>query len=243
MKQLAVKAKFKTDYAFREAINTICTNITFSGCDVTCIEITSCREHEGKSVLSSEIWRNLANMGLKTVLVDADLRRSTMNHSLGVKVPAGTGLVHYLSKAAITPEDILYETDIENAYYIAAGRDVSNSMQLLSGEKLCDLFRYLKSQFDYIIIDTPPIGAIVDAAVIAQWCDGALLVVTQNLTTKAEIFRAKEQIAKAECPILGAIMNKVDMKKKSNRYYNSASYYSAYKSGYYSRKKGSRKNR
>ena len=242
MKQIAVKSKLKTEYAFKEAINTICSNITFSGCDVTCIEITSCREHEGKSVLSSEIWRNLANMGLKTVLIDADLRRSTMNHLLGVKLPSGTGLAHYLSKADLAPEDILYETDIKNAYYISSGRDVSNSMQLLAGEKLAELIRSLKADFDYIIIDTPPIGAIIDAAVIAQWCDGALLVVTQNLTTKAEIFRVKEQIEKAECPILGAIMNKVDMNKKSSRYYNSASYYSAYRSGYYSRKGKSRKN-
>lgn len=243
MKQVAVKTKLKSDYAFQEAINTICTNITFSGVDVSCIEITSCREHDGKSLMTTEIWRNLGKMGLKTVLIDADFRRSAMNHSLGVKIQANTGLAHYLSKSSLTPDDILYETDLENCYYIATGRDVSNSMQLLSGERLPELIEYLKENFDYVLIDTPPVGAIVDAAVIAQWCDGALLVVSQNVVTKNEVLQAKSQLEKSGCPIIGAILNKVDMEKKSSRYYTSGSYYSAYRSGYYYKSKGkSRKN-
>lgn len=241
MKQAQIRYLPKLDYAATEAINTLCTNITFTGDDVKTIQLTSCRESEGKTLLSVSVWTTLAQMGLKTVLLDADLRRSSVNGKCGVKfMEEPLGLSHYLNKKDIPADDILYETNIPNAFLIPVGREVVNSMQLLSSPRLDELIKGLKEDFDYIIIDTPPVGAIVDAATVAKRCDGTLLVVTQNKTTKEEVLSAKRQIEQAGCPVLGTVLNHVDMKSKSSRYYNSAAYYSAYRSNYYTKtgKKG-----
>lgn len=235
MKQVLVKYLPKLDYAATEAVNTLCNNITFTSENVKTLLLTSCREHEGKSSLSICVWNTLAEMGYKAVIIDADLRRSMLNGRCGLHFNEGDGkgLAHFLSQNTVTEDDIVYETNIKNAYLVPLGREVVNSMQLLSNNRLGRLLTFLKEKFDYIIIDTPPVGAIVDAATIARNCDGALIVVTQNRTTKQEVLNAKTQIERTGCPVLGTVLNRVAMNRSSSRYY-SASYYSTYKSGYYS---------
>ena len=241
MKNAIIRYIPNIDFRASEAINTLATNITFTGNDTKCIQLTSCREHEGKSALSVMTWKTLADMGYKTVLIDADLRRSTLKSKYGIRLEGeGTGLSHYLSRNNIEIDDILYSTNISKAIYIPAGHDVANSMQLLSNKRLELLIEKLKAEYDYILIDTPPVGAIVDAATVARCCDGALLVVTHNKTTKWEVLNGKEQIEKAGCPVLGTVLNKVEMTKNSSKYYSRA-YYSSYYSDYYSSNEGKKK--
>lgn len=241
MKQAVFKYLPKLEYAAKEAVNKLCTNITFTGADTTVLQLTSYREHEGKTLLTLCVWSTLAEMGFKTALVDADLRRSIINGKCGISYKdEAWGLGHYLAKRDVNAGDIVYETNIPNAHFIPAGCEVANSMQLLTGHRFETLMNSLKKEYDYVIIDTPPIGAIVDAATIARCCDGALLVVTQNKTTREELLNAKEQIEKAGCPLLGTVLNRVKMDSISNRYYSSA-YYSVYRSGYYSHDKKRKK--
>ena len=118
---------------------------------------------------------------------------------------------------------------------IPVGHDVANSMQLLNSWRLKELLDDLAQQFDYVIVDTPPIGAIVDAAVVAKSCDAAVLVVSAGLATKHEVVNAKQQIEKSGCPMIGAVLNKVEMTRGSSKYYH-RSMYAAYESqGYYRR--------
>ena len=132
-------------------------------------------------------------------------------------------------------EEVLYEADIPGNYIVPVGHDVVNSMQLLSSWRMKELLDELAQRFDYVIVDTPPIGAIVDAAVVAKACDAAVLVVSAGLATKQEVVGAKQQIEKSGCPMIGAVLNKVEMARGSSKYYH-RSMYAAYETqGYYRR--------
>lgn len=234
MKSVSFTKVPELDYASSEAINTLSINVTFSSENVSRIMVTSCREHEGKSFISFFLAKKLSEMGYRTVLVDGDLRRSVMNGRYGVTMREGSrGLTHYLSRT-MPLDEVLYGTNIANLYYIPIGHDVVNSVSLLNSARFFDMMKTLKSLYDYIIVDTPPIGAIVDAAAVARVCDGALMVFTPNVIDRRELLSAKEQIAKSGCPILGGVMNKVVMTKTSSRYYY-RSKYAAYKTKHYYR--------
>lgn len=234
MKRVKVENFPQLDYSTNESLNTLATNVVFAGDDIRRILVTSCREHEGKSFVSMGLMRTLASMGYSVVLVDADLRRSVIASKYGIRFPAeGMGLSHYLSRR-LSLDEIAYETDIPGAYIVPVGHDVVNSMQLLSSWRFEELLTQLAEKVDYVIVDTPPVGAIVDAAVIAKSCDGAILVVSANLATKQEVVNAKQQIEKSGCPMIGAVLNKVEMTRSSSKYYHR--YYAAYESkGYYRR--------
>lgn len=235
MKHVKIENFPNLDYATNEALNTLCTNIVFAGEDIRRVLVTSCREHEGKSFVSMGIMKTLASMGYSVVLVDADLRRSVIASKYGIRFPGeGLGLSHYLSRR-LGLDDIVYETDVPGAYIIPVGHDVVNSMQLLSSMRFEDLLAQLAEKVDYVIVDTPPVGAIVDAAVVAKSCDGAILVVSSNLATKQEVVAAKEQIEKSGCPMMGAVLNKVEMNRSSSKYYHRSMYTSYESKGYYRR--------
>ena len=214
------------DYAANEAINTLCTNLSFTGKDRKVIMITSCIASEGKSFLSMNIMRTMAQLGKRVVLVDTDLRRSLINTQFGIRLSIKTyGLAHYLA-GMCTQEDILYNTNFPGAYYIPVGRTVTNSLALLNTPLLGKLLRQLALSFDYVIVDTPPIGPIIDPAEIAKSCDGALIVVTYNKVSRRELAEAKRQIELSGCEVLGAVLNNVDPNALGGRkyYYNNKHY-------------------
>jgi capsular exopolysaccharide synthesis family protein len=217
------------DYAGSEAINTLCTNLSFTGKDKKIIMVTSCRAAEGKSFLALNIMRTMSQLGKRVVLVDADLRRSVINIQFGIRLPyVAFGLAHYLA-GMCAQEDILYETDYPGAFFIPVGRTVTNSLALLNTPLLGRLLRQLAPNSDYVIVDSPPIGAIIDPAEIAKSCDGALIVVTYNQVSRRELAEARRQIEVSGCEVLGAVLNNVDPKALSGRkYYYYNKHYGAY---------------
>lgn len=222
-------------YANQEAFNTLCTNITFAGSNVHRIMITSCHASEGKSYVSMNVMRTLAQLGYNVVLVDCDLRRSQVKRRYGVQFENGDGrgMTHYLV-GQCNLEDILYETDIPGGYYIPIGREVKNSLALLQDVRLQECMDQLNKVFDYVIVDAPPVGLIIDAATIATACDGTLLVVKYNAIAAKEVIAAREQIERSGCAVLGVVLNEVAFESLSSRkYYNKygSSYY--YSSSYY----------
>ena len=198
------------DYMASEAINTLCTNLSFTGKDKKIIMITSCQASEGKTFLSLNMMRTLTQLGKRVVLVDADLRRSMMKTQFGIRYPyEAYGLAHYLA-GMCTQEQIIYETNITNAYIIPVGRTVTNSLALLNTPLLGRMLKQLATNVDYVLVDAPPIGAIIDPAEIAKSCDGALIVVTYNSVSRRELAEVKQQIEMAGCEVLGAVLNNVD---------------------------------
>ncbi|MDO4356662.1 MAG: CpsD/CapB family tyrosine-protein kinase [Clostridia bacterium] len=242
MKRLEI-VRFQTlDYACSEAINTLCTNLSFSGAGVKKILVTSCESSEGKTFLTMNMMRTFAELGKRVVLVDADLRRSMIEAKYGLRFEGGKtiGLAHYLAGMADLDE-ILYEVGIPGAYMVPVGREVSNSLSLLSTPKFSQLLDRLAAQVDFVLVDAPPMGVIIDAAEIAKSCDGTVLAVKYNAISKRELIEVKQQIQMTGCPILGAVLNNVEFDSYSSKKYYYKSYYSNYAYGYYKPSKNATK--
>ncbi|MBP3411355.1 MAG: CpsD/CapB family tyrosine-protein kinase [Clostridia bacterium] len=231
------------DYACKEAINTLCTNLTFVGSDKRVIMVTSTTAHEGKSFLSMNIMRTLAQLGKKVVLVDADLRKSQIAGKYGVRVQEGNGYgtTHYLA-GMCSLNDVVYETNIPGAYMIPVGREVTNSLALLSTPRLKHMVKELQERFDFVLMDAPPVGVIIDAAEIAKSCHGAIFSVKYNTISRRELLDAKARIDRTGCEVLGAVLNEVDLEALSSKKYYNKSYYNHYNSDYYKPSEDHRKS-
>lgn len=228
-------------YACAEAINTLCTNLTFTGSNVKRIMVTSCHASEGKSMISMNIMRTMAGLGKRVALLDMDLRRSRLRADYGMAFSDSKpqGITHYLSGQAAL-EDIIYSTPIANACILPVTKTVSNSLSLLNTEKTEELIRSLGEAFDYVIIDVSPVGALIDAAQIARYCDGTLLVVNYNEVRKKELIDARNQLDQTGCPILGTVINEARFDSYLNRKYYYKSYYYSHYDNYYGKdEKGS----
>lgn len=218
-----------TDYAQSEELNSLCTNLSFIGSDKKVLLMTSCQASEGKSYLSIRTAYTLAQLGKRVVLVDTDLRRSTMNATYGIYLPPqANGLAHYLAGMCLQ-SDIVYATNVPQLSIVPVGRVVTNSLALLSSSMLRNLLSSLAGEYDIVLVDAPPVGVIIDAAEIAKSCDGALIAVSFNRVTRKELRATREQIELSGCPVLGAVLNGVDLEAIGNKkYYGYKSYYSSY---------------
>lgn len=230
MKTLAISRFPELAYSGSEAINTLCTNLSFSGEHVKKIMITSSHASEGKSFLSMNIMRTLAKLGKSVVLVDADLRRSMITSKYGIRFEDEErkfGLAHLLA-GMVEEDEVIYQTDIEGAYMVPVGRDVSNPLQLLNSPRLGYFLERLAQNVDYVLVDAPPVGTVIDGAQIAKFCDGTLLVVNYNAVRRQELIDVKEQLVQTGCPILGTVLNMVEMDSYMSKKYYYKSYYSHY---------------
>lgn len=231
MKSLKFKKFPSVSYPVNEAFNTLTTNLSFAGKDLKKIMLTSSHASEGKSFTSMNLLRKFAERGKQVVFVDADLRRSMINTTYGVQFEkSGTayGLSHYLAGIA-EMDDIIYKTDIEGAKMIPVGRDLLNPIPLIVSGRFQELLDKLAEQFDYVIVDAAPVGVVIDAAEIAKFCDGILLVVNYNEVHRQELIDTKEQLEQTGCPILGTVLNQVDYDNYTSKKY----YYKSYKSNSY----------
>ena len=235
MKQLKITKFPALDYAGNEAFNTLSTNLSFAGENIKKIMLTSCHASEGKSYLSMNLSRTLAQRGKRVALVDADLRRSMINSVYGVRFEhdksSGNGLSHFLA-GMVGMDEVIYQTDITNMLMVPVGREVPNPLALLSGRHFEELLDTLAKMVDYVIVDAAPMGIVIDAAEIAKVCDGTLIAVHYNDVRRQELLDVKQQIEQSGCPILGTVLNQVDYDNYLGRkYYYSK--YSIYKGKYF----------
>jgi len=218
-----------------ESINSICTNIEFSGNNLKTILITSCIAGEGKSTMASRIVMSMASRGKKTVLVDLDLRKSVTAGRLGLESDGKMyGIAHYLVGQK-TYEDVVYKSDIKNLYIVPVGRDVSSPTTLINSAAFAEFFEQLKKDFEMIIVDTPPIGVVIDAADISKVCDGGVIVIEYGKRHRHEVVQSVEQMKRSNTPILGCIIDKVTVKSLSEKKYYKSHYGYYGKYGYYNR--------
>ena len=224
MEIINVSRMIPKDFRASEALKTLRTNLVFSGPSVRVIGITSYGAAEGKSTISFQLAVSFAQAGKRVLLVDADLRRSIMANRLQVKSKP-EGLSHYLTGQA-NVSDLLCETDMPGLYIMFAGTRVPNSTELLGSENFAKLIPALKEAFDYVIVDTAPLGQVIDCAVMASCLDGVAVVIdTTNNSYKLER-KIKHQIEKAGGKVLGAILNQVDFSLQRGYY---GRYYDYYK--------------
>ena len=233
MNKLNIRRLPPLEYAASEAVNTLCTNLSFSGENVKRIMFTSCHAAEGKSFMAMNVMRSMARLGKRVVLVDADLRRSMISSRYGIRFETEKrGLAHYLAGMA-TENEIVYATNINGAYMVPVGRTVSNSLQLLVSPHFKELLNSLARKMDYVIVDAPPLGLLIDAAEIAKSCDGALIVVGYDSVHRQELLDVKAQLEQTGCPVLGAVLNGVQFDDYMNKKYYYKKSYNAYYSKAY----------
>ena len=229
MDKIAVNHLYPKDFRFSEAMKTLRTNLVFSGPSIRAIGITSFGAAEGKSTISLQLAMAFAHTSKRVLLVDADMRKSVLPNRLRIKGRV-EGLSHYLSGLANVSE-LLCETDVPGMYIMFAGARVPNSAELLGSENFIKLIPALKEVFDYIIVDTAPLGQVIDCAVIAQYLDGVAMVVDATKNSSKLERRVKNQIAKAGGKVLGVILNQVDVKQQSYYYGYGKRYGGDYGSG------------
>lgn len=214
------------NYHVEEAYKSLRTNLLFCGSGKKVIDITSCTEDEGKSTVARLLAISLAQSGKNVILVDADMRKSVLTRTVKIQGHQhANGLSLYLS-GQVYINDIIYKTNINGFYMIFAGQFPPNPAELLCTERFSLMITALRKAFDYVIIDTPPLGVVTDSAMVANDCDGAILVVESGAIGYPFAQDVVAQLRKADCPILGAVLNKVDI-KQSSRYY-SGKYYGKY---------------
>ena len=214
-------------YAMRESLRTLKTNLQFCGRDIKTILVTSAVANEGKSTVTMELARSLTASGKNVLIIDTDMRKSVLvgRHQAEVSNGEVRGLSHFLS-GMCRLEEALYATNIPQLYMIFAGTSVPNPTEILEKAYFESLLEFAREHFDYVLIDTPPLTAAIDAAVIAEKCDGAILVVAQGKTSSRLIKGIKKQLEASGVRILGVVLNKINMRK--NSYYGYRSYYGKY---------------
>lgn len=225
--------KFASMKRAEERYNALCTNVQLSGDNLKVIMVTSVQPNEGKSTTSVNLAIAFARSGYKTLIVDADLRNSTMSGTFKVRERI-TGLTEFLSGGADLSQG-LCDTNLENLFVIQAGQDSPNPTALLQSKNFVTMIETLRKYYDYIIIDTPPIGLVIDAAIVAQACDASLLVTEAGSIRRRYIKEAKKQLEQTGTPFLGIVLNKFDTKLDNYGGYGSYGKYGAY--GNYGRKK------
>ena len=150
----------KLDFRSRESYKTLRTNLEFAGKKRKVIAVTSCTPNEGKTSVSFQLALSMAESGKRVMLVDADLRKSVLRSMYKVSA-ARYGLSHYLSGQASLSE-VLCETNVPDFYAVFAGPVPPNPSELLGSEAFGLLLEYLRGEYDYVVVDTPPLGSVID---------------------------------------------------------------------------------
>lgn len=211
-------------YEINEELKYLRTNIQFSGSDKKVILFTSSFASEGKSTTVLNTARAMTELGKRVLLIDADLRKSMLKTQLQDSKSFQYGLAHYLSDMA-TVEETICMTDNPRLYLFLAGHVPPNPSELLASSRMVKLLEWARSQFDYVFIDSAPLNAVIDAAVIAPQCDGAILVIEAERIPYRIVQNVTNQLRSSGCNIMGVVLNKVN-KKAGRKYYSH--YYQKY---------------
>lgn len=224
-KQIILEKLEKQDYSTREAFNSLRTNLQFCGDDIKIIAFTSCTPNEGKSTVTMELARSFGEDDKKVILIDADLRKSVLVGHYGIHYEGELyGFSHYLSGQKKL-DDVICHSNIPGVDILLAGPSVPNPTELLGNHYFEDMLTGLRDKYDIILIDCPPLGSVIDMAVIAPKCDGAVLVVESRAISYRFLQDIKKQLDLTGVRILGAVLNKVEREK--------GGYYNRYYGGYY----------
>ena len=163
------------------------------------------------------------------LLIDADMRRPRAHELFGAPVEPG---LSNLLVGASKPSEVVRPSGVENLWIMPAGKTPPNPAELLGSKRFADLTSSLNSHFDCVVIDTPPVLAVTDSAVVAHRATGVLFVIAADATSRQAAQTALDQLEHAQARFLGAVLNRVDVERDSyyySRYYRKdyANYYSA----------------
>ncbi|MCL2865336.1 MAG: CpsD/CapB family tyrosine-protein kinase [Lachnospiraceae bacterium] len=193
----------------KELFRMLRTNVEFSGSENQVIALTSCTPGDGKSTVSFQLAQSFAEIGERVLFIDADMRKSKLRDRMFSIKEDAIGLSHILAAKNELRESI-HVTNIKGLYILPTGVFPANPAELLGKAVFGELLEGLRKKFSYIFIDTPPISSVIDAAVVANKCDGTIIVVAADKNSRHEEKKAVEQIRRANPNILGVVLNKVN---------------------------------
>ncbi len=208
----------QTKSPISEAYRTLRTNVQFTGVDSETkkIMITSSGPREGKSSTVANLAVSMAQTGKCVLVVDADLRNPTQHKLFGLDNRRG------LSVALVQEQDYrnyIRETAVPGVKVLTGGPIPPNPAELVGSNRMKRLIKEFSQEYDIVLIDTPPVIAVTDAAVLAHEVDGVILVLASGEVNKDYALRAKELLDKVGAKILGAVLNKADLKTGEYNYY------------------------
>lgn len=202
--------------AYDEAIRTLRTNIQFSDIDhkLKKIVVTSSVPYEAKTTIAINLAKSFAQNNMKVLLMDCDLRNPSVYKEL--EVENNMGLTNVLLSKKDTSYAIMRGYQEENLDILLSGPIPPNPAEILSSDAMKNMLSSLEDSYDYIIIDTPPVGIITDAAILSTVADGVLMVAKSNQTKKEELKSAIENIKAVNGKILGVVLSFVQ--KENSKY-------------------------
>jgi len=200
--------RFGKDLSFAsgEAYNLLSTNLSFSFPDKTggrVIGITSACPQDGKSTTAINLAYSLADSGNRVILIDADMRRPSVAKMININVYPG------LSNLLIEDTDsaVRANTMHKNMSVLPAGDIPPNPTELIRSERMCSIMERFREEYDYVIVDMPPVNAVADPLVISKCVDGMILVVRHDSTKRRDISEAVRQLRLVDARLLGFVYN------------------------------------
>jgi len=210
-----------------EHIRSVRTSLLFMSADkpLKTIALTSSFPLEGKSTLVSNIAIAMAQNDSKTIIIDADLRRGRLHSTFNVK--REKGITNLITNQYLLDE-VIQKTEVNNLDIIVRGPVPPNPAELLGSSKMKSIIEELKTRYDRIIIDTPPIIPVTDPLVISKLVDGVIVVVKIGKVSRESVRKSKEKLQSVNANILGVILNDLDFANQGYGYnYYSSYYYSS----------------
>jgi capsular exopolysaccharide synthesis family protein len=223
----------KIPHGFAEAIRRVRTAVQFSTAEEGCrlVLVTSSQPTEGKSLMAANLAISLSQAGQRVLLIDADMRKPRQHELMKVKqAPGLSDLLVGNAKA----NDAMRRTESKTLWVMPSGPHPPNPAELLNSGRFRSLLSTLGEHFDWVILDSPPVMAVTDASVIAHLTTGVVFVLGSEQVNRHVARNAVEQLRASKATILGAILNRVDVKR--NPYYY-ANYYKHEYAGYYNDEK------
>ena len=208
------------DAQLRDSIKTLRTNIEFAGIDkrIKSVAVTSADVGAGKSMISICLAVAMAESGRRTLLIDDDFRHPQIANRMGIRCRYS---LSDLLAGNIAINSVCVPTEIPNLYVFDSGnRRISNPVEVLSSIRYKEVLNELYDAFDFLIIDTPPVGLFVDAAVISSQVEGVLVVVQKGKTKREAVRAAMSQLEKANAHVLGAVLNGASHTSSDYYYYH-----------------------
>ncbi len=203
---------------FAEAHRTLRTNVQFSSGDVTAetLLITSALPRAGKTTTVANLGVVMAQAGMKVLLIDTDLRAGNLHQVFGV--PDRPGLTDLLLSNAIPDESVLLKTEVLNLYLLPSGPLPPTPSELLSSDRMVSLIEHFRGCVDVLLMDSPPVLAVTDAAILASLVDGVLLVIESGRTSKGKAQRALHTLQAVGGRVMGAVLTRSKVEGISYRY-------------------------
>ena len=232
--------RFSPKSPISEAYRSLRTNIQFSDIDnpKRVILMTSSATKEGKSTTCVNLAITFAQTGSRVLLVDSDLRRPTLHNFFNLDKMYGLSNVLIGSLAF---SDVIKRTEVENLDVITAGDIPPNPAEMVASERMKAFLEEARSRYDVVMLDSPPVVAVTDAAILTTRADATIVVVSSGMTGRSELKRALGLIESVGSHVLGVILNGLDIKKMYGSYYYYFHYYQYYY--YYGSETGKKKKK